>query len=294
MGGIRNHGEKLARLHGLLKGRRGANIVYASTRKAVEAVRRSLAARGLPALSYHAGLPPSVRTDVQDRFLHDPSPVVVATNAFGMGIDRADVRSVLHFQLPGSLEAYYQEAGRAGRDGSEARCVALFGRRDRGVHDRFVGLAFPEERVLRKLHRRLVARFQVDEEVRLPREDARQLLGGKHGEGDFLAVLRALARCGAVAFAEAGEADLVLTPLGSSPDFRAFRRLRSIRENQIDAVLTYAKGTGCRRRALLDYFGENEGDPACGKCDRCEGREPRSALPGVRRVTGLLGTSVTD
>ncbi len=96
VGETRGHGEKMARLHGLLRGREGANIIYAGTRKTVEAVRRSLAARGLPALSYHAGLPPAIRTEVQDRFLHDPAPVVVATNAFGMGIDRADVRSVYH------------------------------------------------------------------------------------------------------------------------------------------------------------------------------------------------------
>ena len=292
----RGHREKMHQLHGLLRGRKGANIVYASTRKTVEAVRRSLAARGLPALSYHAGLPPSVRTATQDRFLHDSAPVVVATNAFGMGIDRASVRSVLHYQLPGSLEAYYQEAGRAGRDGAEARCVALSGKRDREVHDRFLALAYPEETRLRRLHRYLTARFQVNEEAWIPKEELEHALGRKVGEEGALATLRALARCKALVFEEPEEAavGLTLTLQSSSLTLEPLERLRLIQESQVAAILSYASGRSCRRRALLAYFGEKTEKASCGKCDRCRNGAGRRLFPGIWLPPGLFGKGPTD
>ena len=317
----RGHGEKMARLHGLLRGREGANIIYAGSRKTVEAVRRSLAARGLPALCYHAGLSPSLRTEVQDRFLHDPAPVVVATNAFGMGIDRADVRSVYHYQLPGSLEAYYQEAGRAGRDGAEARCVALYGKGDRKIHDRFVAMAYPAEGQLRKLHRYLSARFQVNEEGWLSKEELRRALGRKVGEEEALASLRALARCRALVFEEPegfdaggvsvggvgvgrlgaggtgvpeGAGAFALTLRSSSLRLAALTGLRSIEEGQIEAVLKYARGRGCRRRALLAYFGEETVNASCGKCDRCRATRRKGLFPGRWHPAALFGKGASD
>ncbi|MEQ9570117.1 MAG: RecQ family ATP-dependent DNA helicase, partial [Longimicrobiales bacterium] len=104
----------------------GAALVYAPTRRSVEAVRDALARRGLAAEAYHAGLAPAERMRVQDRFLEGRVRVVVATNAFGMGVDKADVRQVIHWAPPGSIEAWYQEAGRAGRDGAPARCLVLW------------------------------------------------------------------------------------------------------------------------------------------------------------------------
>lgn len=106
--------------------RPGAALVYAPTRRTVEAVRDALARRGIVAEAYHAGLVADERARVQDRFLAGEVRVVVATNAFGMGVDKADVRQVVHWAPPGSLEAWYQEAGRAGRDGGPARCLVLW------------------------------------------------------------------------------------------------------------------------------------------------------------------------
>jgi ATP-dependent DNA helicase RecQ len=282
----KGHGEKMVHLQALLRKRAGANIVYASTRKTVEAVCQRLAARGLPAIPYHAGLPPGVRTRVQERFLADTTPIVVATNAFGMGIDRADVRSVLHYQLPGSLEAYYQEAGRAGRDGSEANCVALFGKRDRKVHDRFRGLAYPKEVLLRRFHRYLLTRARPYQERRLPLGELVAALGKRGSQEEAVALLRALARCGSLVFEEvetemsrmpsgasrgrAGEAPKVsIVLLSSSPRLGGLARLRVVEERQIASVLAYARERRCRRRALLAYFGEAVGHGSCGKCDRC-------------------------
>jgi ATP-dependent DNA helicase RecQ len=282
-----DHGEKMAGLHQLLRRRKGATIVYSATRKAVEAVRRGLAARGLPAIPYHAGLPPSVRTAVQERFLRDPSPVVVATNAFGMGIDRADVRVVVHHQLPGSLEAYYQEAGRAGRDGEEARCIALFGKKDRRIHDRFVVMAFPKVNRLKRLHRNLLVRYKVGEEAAISWQELKNGLGGKMGAEEVRALVRALSRCRALVFEETegeGSCDLMLTLRSKSLRLAGLEELRSIEEHQIEEVQAFARSRGCRRQAILAYFGEESKSGSCGRCDRCLEGPP----------AGLFGKGATD
>jgi ATP-dependent DNA helicase RecQ len=253
-------GAKLRVLHGLLKDRRGATIIYGATRKSVDAVRRALAARGLPAQAYHAALPAPLRTRIQERFLGDPSPIIVATNAFGMGIDRPDVRLVGHFQLPASLEAYYQEAGRAGRDGEPARCVALFGEDDQRVHDRFLSQSYPPEHRLRSVHSYLHARYSLGREVPIFLTDLKKPLGRKMGPDGALAVLEALARSGCLVL-EAGEAALEVgtvsvTLLPASPQWNVLKYRKSIEVDQLEAVCRYAQMPGCRRTALLTHFGE--------------------------------------
>jgi ATP-dependent DNA helicase RecQ len=265
---VRGHGEKMRAIRSLLlRAREGATIIYASTRKGVEAVRRDLASRGLPALAYHAGLSAPRRTEVQEEFLHGPAPVVAATNAFGMGIDRADVRLVIHYQLPGSLEAYYQEAGRAGRDGAPARCLALFDSRDRKVHDRFVSLSHPREEELQKVHEHLRSRIPLHQGVAVQLADLERELGNPFLER-VLPCLRALARCGALALEEREE-EARLTLLCATPDLRALSELRAIARGQVESVVSYARGRSCRRRAILGYFGEDVLESTCNGCDRC-------------------------
>jgi ATP-dependent DNA helicase RecQ len=119
-----------------LRGLRDPAVVYAATRRQVEQVTRILSSGGVNAVGYHAGLAPDRRARAQDAWMGGSKRVIVATNAFGMGIDKPDVRLVLHYLHSGSLEDYYQEAGRAGRDGAPSNCLLLFNGGDRGIHDR--------------------------------------------------------------------------------------------------------------------------------------------------------------
>ena len=287
---------RIRSVYRILRERPGCAIVYAPTRRAVETVRDRLAGWGIRAEAYHAGLPGQERSRVQTAFMEDACRVVAATNAFGMGIDKPDVRTVVHTHLPGTLESYYQEAGRAGRDGGPSHCIAFFARADLRLSRAFIDRTHPPMRVLLRLHRAL--RRAADRHGIADLTDARlrPLLGGGLDEwvsGDPSGVLGALERVGAirrVAPAPAAEGTDT-APRGSYShragvrqrlDLAAAARLRRRARAKLAAVHGFAKHRGCRRAALLGYFGEDA--PAhCGRCDRCtcrtEGRKSRFNAP---------------
>jgi ATP-dependent DNA helicase RecQ len=132
--------DKDAELVAMIRDEPGSGIVYCATRKAVDHVTELLGKHmaGRPVLPYHAGMESAERTSSQERWMDAGGAIAVATNAFGMGINKPDTRFVIHYNLPGTLEAYYQEAGRAGRDGQPARCTILFGYQDRHIHEFFI------------------------------------------------------------------------------------------------------------------------------------------------------------
>ncbi|NNF29342.1 MAG: RecQ family ATP-dependent DNA helicase [Gemmatimonadetes bacterium] len=256
----------------------GAAIVYAPTRSQVVSLRRVLASVGLGAEAYHAGMTPEERKSVQERFLSRTANVVVATNAFGMGIDRGDVGLVVHYGFPGSLESYYQEAGRAGRDGQPSRAVSLVGRRDWAVPRGFIDRSLPSPRTVLRVWRRL-------ETVR--RAQGPRLRGRFVGRFEADAPsLRWLSRLGAVRGNDAwtrrlegegarldGEEEegAVAILTGREPDLSILRAARTDARRRLQAARRYTSTRGCRRKALLGYLGEVPQWSRCGGCDRCAG-----------------------
>jgi ATP-dependent DNA helicase RecQ len=149
--------EKIARIKRLAKTHDGSGIIYASTRKAVEQVALQLQGQGLRVSAYHAGMGDAVRVRAQEDFMAGRTQMIVATNAFGMGIDKPDIRFVAHYQIPGSIEAYYPEIGRAGRDGRPSSCVLLFNYADKNPHDFFIEGSYPNAEIVRDVYNALVA-----------------------------------------------------------------------------------------------------------------------------------------
>ena len=233
-----------------------SGIVYARTRKAVEETAEALVAAGIPAAPYHAGMSGGVRAATQRRFTTGETPLIVATNAFGLGIDKPDVRFVVHLGLPGRLEAYYQEAGRGGRDGEPAECTLLYARRDVGLQRRFIAQAHPDEEQVRRGWSRLVALQGLDPERALAPAEAADAAGGE-GWQVTLAALRASGRI---------EPDaLRLTSLDPEAplDTRPIEERRRYAESRLSQMIEYAETSGCpaRARAPLLRRGAGRGRP---------------------------------
>lgn len=154
-----NERQKISHLK-TLASTKGCGIIYTSTRKAVEQVETKLRTAGLSVGSYHAGMEEGERTRAQNDFMSGRTQMIVATNAFGMGIDKPDIRFVAHYQMPGSIEAYYQEIGRAGRDGLPATCVLLFNYADKRTQDFFIEGSYPPPDLIAKVYNALAGTGQ--------------------------------------------------------------------------------------------------------------------------------------
>lgn len=265
--------EVVRRIVALRRELEGAVLVYARTRKAVAAVRTAIAEHGISVAHYHAGLAPEQRAEVERRFMEADGPTLVATNAFGMGIDRPDVRVVAHLGLPDSLEALYQEAGRAGRDRKDALCVQFIS--PAGAPRRGSGKVTP--RMLLDAHRRLrkqcLTSGPVDASV------AQQEFEALHGRS-ALRILGRLRSSGTIV--TLGDGRLwVRSARPSAAELRASARAERSAER---SVMRYAWGLGCRRIPLLGHFGERPLHRRCGWCDRCWARNIRGT-PGKQAGT---------
>jgi ATP-dependent DNA helicase RecQ len=239
-------------------------IVYCGTRRDSEQVAGDLAGAGITAVTYHAGMTPNARSESQRAFMEGASEVVVATNAFGMGVDKADVRTVAHWALPTSLEAYYQEAGRGGRDGAPARALLLASRMDLGRLIRFI----KERETSVDDVRRYVARLRAG-------ADGGVVAIG-HGElAERDRVLLSIAeRAGAVELAPGGREGLLATLTGHGSPRLAAAAIRAARDRGWESyrsIERYSSADTCRRRQILDHFGDAElGAPSGRCCDVCD------------------------
>ena len=183
-------------LVGVLTQTPGLAVVYASTRRTVERITSLLNASRIDAVAYHAGLDDKRRHEVQDAFMKERARVIVATNAFGMGIDKPNVRLVVHYAMPGTLEAYYQEAGRAGRDGEPANCFLLHSFQDRFTHEFFIKGSYPERAVVEDVYR-VLRRSAASGAIELSAEDIAASVRGKVNVREVEGALRILTGAGA-------------------------------------------------------------------------------------------------
>ena len=212
----RNESEKDALLVDTLRSTEGQAVVYASTRKAVDRISFLLEQEDITAAGYHAGLDDARRREIQEKFMSERIRAIVATNAFGMGIDKPNVRLVVHHSMPGTLEAYYQEAGRAGRDGNPSNVYLLHSFPDRFTHEFFIRGAYPDKGLVEKVYEFLRRESVASRPLPSTAEDIAPLIGGKTSPREVESALRVLASTGALASPAAAGAGvrvrLIATP----------------------------------------------------------------------------------
>ena len=241
-------------------------IVYAPARKTAEAIATQLA-QVCPAAAYHAGLPAEIREHVQQSFQSGKLDCVVATIAFGMGIDKADVRTVIHAGLPGSLEGYYQEIGRAGRDGLPSRAILMHSYADIRTHEFFLKRDYPPMDAVQRVYRALTEEPQ-------PIDEIRQMLlqDPKNGDLDEETFGKAIEKL----FIHGG-AQVDYNNFASRGDNRwsaPYTKQSDYRRNQLELVQKFVDGHQCRMAALVLHFGDlKDGQTRCGLCDFCSPSE---------------------
>jgi ATP-dependent DNA helicase RecQ len=244
-------------------------VVYCGRRRTCEEVAEALSAGGIRAAAYHAGLSGERRSATLDAFLAGELEAVAATTAFGMGIDKPDVRSVVHWALPASPEEYYQQAGRAGRDGDPARCTLLYSPRDKGLIVFFINKAKFGGGDFSGVHRRLAEAADAHGVFRIPEREV--------PAGEPRAAVAALERAGALELFPAPMgtfagrlADAKLSRAHLAAALVAGKRVERQRWDRLKAIDGYATSDRCRRETLLRYFGDAPAQPLpepC--CDRC-------------------------
>lgn len=280
-------------------------IVYCATRKKVESVSETLASWGLKCVAYHGGMGDSEREQAQNVFITRKADVAVATNAFGMGIDRSDVRFVIHYEVPGSVEAYYQEAGRAGRDGEASVCELLFNYADTRTQEFFIEGANPTATAIRSIYQYLLNEADREYEIHRTLDEIAEGADLKNAMsvGSALSVL---ARAGYIERFDVPKRRMrgtrllkpdVLTSQLKLDEAAIEEKDRRDRE-KLKAMVEMCYSRVCRQQWILNYFGEHDAG-VCGNCDVCreggggdlrspteeEDRMVKMALSGVARMS---------
>ena len=288
--------EKLTRALPKLSAMGGSGLIYVATRKQCEQIFEladaALAPLGKRAGIYHAGLDSDLRTQMQREWLEGERQVLVATNAFGMGIDKPDVRFVVHCACPDSLESYYQEAGRAGRDGRKSRCVILYHFTDRRTREWFIDNEALTVGAVEQAFGQVRGHADKESVARLPKTWSMALdwsdIKGRLALGE-------LERGGLVKrVAQTGDGvTLTLARRDFPPDARRqiaadLAKQRAERLRRLDEIVDYCKTTACRRRTVLDYFGDRqEPPPTSFCCDNCDAPQQPSTMAEQQRLPSV-------
>jgi len=266
---VTNPDEKLEEARRLVGETEGKGIVYAATVKMAEEMYHLLAEAGESVTIYHGKLPAAERKLNQDLFMNDERRVMVATNAFGMGIDKPDTRFVIHLQIPANLEAYYQESGRAGRDGKDAECTLLFLQDDKRVQQFFLVKHYPTAAEIRSVYE--AVRELAENETATPErvDDVAGDLAGPHLKVclKLLKDMKLLRQSRKLAYNVTAQ-----QPKDSLFEAMAevYRRKQEHDKEALEQMVSYAVSGFCRWKLLLDYFGDEvEGFEKCCRCDNC-------------------------
>jgi ATP-dependent DNA helicase RecQ len=275
--------DKVGRLLALARAG-GQGLVYAATRRNVEKIVGALRGHGIDAMGYHAGMEDRERTSVQERYLRGESQVIVATNAFGMGVDKSDIRFVAHFDIPRSVEAYYQEIGRAGRDGQQSLALLLFNFADVMLQRRLIDSGRASEALIQRVW---------SAAVRLSRGTHAQLARAAGVDAlEAASAIRLLESAGHLerARSRGPAADFaVRTPEVAGDvleiDFEMLAQRVERERKMLDRMVRLADTSGCRRANLLRYFGDVEIPAGCPACDNCVGpRAPAAVATSALRA----------
>ena len=272
--------EKISRIRHLAQKTNGSGIVYASTRKAVDQVGRELKVAGLKVSTYHAGMSDGIRIKAQEDFMSGRTQMIVATNAFGMGIDKPDIRFVAHYQIPGSIEAYYQEIGRAGRDGLPSTCVLLFNYADKNTHDFFIEGSYPDISTVKNVYSALLG--TRSKRIELTTAQIGKLAGEKNEMG-VQSALYLLERAGHISreapVARGVRAPRAILMLDNAPmrvDAKQIASRADLERRKLRELINLCYTDYCYRAHILNYFGDRHHERQCGTCGNCR---PKISVP---------------
>ncbi len=272
--------KRAALLHVLEPAEARPAIVYCGTRKDTEEVAELIAGRGIATVAYHAGLSPLQRRKAQEAFMAGKAEVVVATNAFGMGVDKADVRTVVHWAIPTSLEAYYQEAGRGGRDGKPARALLLASRMDLGRLIRFNTERETSVEDVRAYVSRLSGRA---------REGVVEIAPGELDDSERV-LLSIAERAGAAELQPGARGVLRVRLTGQLDGHAAWAAIKAAKDRgweSYHAIERFiANASECRRRQILEHFGDSQEGARDGRC--CSVCDPDPELEGALAAGGAV------
>lgn len=254
-------------------------IIYTATRRAAEEIMQALAAEQVESLFYHGGMKARERHGIQEQFMSGEAEVIVATNAFGMGVDKSDIRFVYHYDPSDSLEAYYQEIGRSGRDGEKSEAILFYRKEDIGARSFKAGEGRIDPGILHQLATRIA-------EERTPLDPAAMAAEVGLSSRKLTSALQRLEDAGATQTLPSGEvrvlADVNLEQAAHAAAEEQERRRQAKRE-RLERMRAYANTSGCRREMLLRYLGDEYSGP-CNFCDNCE------AAAGKPVVDPSIGT----
>ncbi|MBO0859409.1 MAG: ATP-dependent DNA helicase RecQ [Chloracidobacterium sp.] len=278
--------DRLMAAYQLVRRARGAGIIYCSTRKAVDEVSGKLQRMGLTVGAYHAGLDEVKRAKMQDYFMAGDLDAIVATNAFGMGVDKSDIRFVTHYNLPGSIEAYYQEVGRAGRDGLPSLCTLLFNYVDTRTHEFFIDGSYPPRQVIERVYACLLGLGL--ETIHLSAKTLASRVGTRN-EISINSALIYLEKAGHIERQHGREPGIRMIDRAPVVDLRVNWKDLAFQEaaerHKLREMVKFAYYERCLRQFILRYFGDRKKAANC-RCSNCQPKLMWGAAAPVQQSPG--------